>query len=211
MENKINLKILLSIIILIEILFFIPLLISFLQQKSEIPPQPQINNNLPLTNTTITTSSKQEVVIFGLPIKIIIPKIGVEAVIEYVELTTEGAMDKPKNQANVAWYELGPRPGEIGSAVIAGHYGWKNKQASAFDELYKLRPGDKIYIVDDKGINISFTVSGNRRYSPNADATRIFFSDDEKSHLNLITCEGTWDKASESYSERLVIFADKDL
>jgi len=32
-------------------------------------------------------------------------------------------MDLPKERANVAWFNLGPRPGENDSAVIAGHYG----------------------------------------------------------------------------------------
>ena len=48
-------------------------------------------------------------------------------------------MGTPKNPENAAWYELGPRPGEEGSAVIDGHYGtWKNGKTSAFDRLREL-------------------------------------------------------------------------
>jgi sortase (surface protein transpeptidase) len=34
----------------------------------------------------------------------------------------------PVDQRNVAWFNLGPLPGENGSAVISGHYGLKNKE-----------------------------------------------------------------------------------
>ncbi len=50
-----------------------------------------------------------------------IPKLEVNAEIETVGLDNKGAMDVPKNAMNVAWYNLGPKPGEKGNAVMAGH------------------------------------------------------------------------------------------
>src|SRR3989344_2367854 len=144
----------------------------------------------------------------GLPVRLKIPSINVDAPFEYVGLTSGGAMDVPEERHNVAWFNLGSRPGENGSAVIAGHYGWKNGKASAFDNLYKLRKGDKIYVEDDKGVIFSFVVRESRRYDPNADASDVFGSPDGKAHLNLITCEGVWDKVSKTYSKRLVVFTD---
>ena len=160
---------------------------------------------LVMENAVARLNQKQEN--FGLPMRLKIPKIDVDASVEYVGLTYDGAMDIPKNPDDVAWFELGPRPGENGSAVMAGHYGGK---ASAFDNLYKLRKGDKLYIEDDKGATITFMVRENRRYDPNADASSVFSSSDGSAHLNLITCEGTWNKVSKSYSTRLVVFADKE-
>lgn len=145
----------------------------------------------------------------GLPIRLKISGINVDAAVEYVGLTSEGAMDIPKNQHDVAWYELGTSPGENGSAVIAGHYGWKGGEPSVFDNLYKLRKGDRLTIEDNKGEVITFVVRENRRYDPNADATEVFSSNDGKPHLNLITCEGDWDEVSQSYPTRLVVFTDK--
>ncbi len=146
----------------------------------------------------------------GLPVRLKIPSINIDASVEYVGLTPDGAMDVPKERANVAWFDPGTRPGEIGSAVIAGHYGWKEGKASVFDNLYKLRKGDKIYVEDDKGAVISFVVRESRRYDPDADASDVFSSNDGKSHLNLVTCEGVWDEVSKSYSKRLVVFTDKE-
>jgi len=146
----------------------------------------------------------------GVPVRLKIPKINVDATIEFVGLTSDGAMDVPKDRGNVAWFELGQRPGENGSAVIAGHYGWKNKRGSAFDDLHKLRKGDELFIEDDNGVIISFVVREIRRYNPKADASFVFGSGDGDAHLNLVTCEGVWDEASNSYPERLVVFTDKN-
>lgn len=163
----------------------------------------------PLGEQEKTDLSSDEAV--SAPARLKIPGINVDAVVESVGLTSGGAMDMPKNPDEVAWFNLGTRPGENGSAVIDGHYGtWKNGQGSVFDNLYKLRPGDKVYIEDDGGATATFVVRESRSYDPNAEAVDVFSSSDGKSHLNLITCEGTWNKNSKSYSQRLVVFTDKE-
>ena len=60
--------------------------------------------------------TKDPVVIPGLPVRIKIPSISVDAAIDYVNLTAKGALAVPTGPANAAWYDLGPRPGQIGSA-----------------------------------------------------------------------------------------------
>lgn len=146
----------------------------------------------------------------GLPVHLKIPILDIDSNIEYVGFTDDNAMDVPKNQDDVAWLKFGQRPGEVGTAIIAGHYGWQNSRSSVFDNLHTLRPGDKLYTEDESGKIISFVVRENRRYNPDIDAVSVFSSNDGKSHLNLITCEGNWDKLKNSYPKRLVIFADKE-
>lgn len=144
------------------------------------------------------------------PVRLIIPKIRVNAAVEQVGLTPAGAMGAPKERSNVAWFNLGTRPGESGSAVIAGHYGWKDAKGSAFDGLYKLRHGDTISVEDSTGTRVSFVVREIRRYADTDSAPDVFGSSDGKAHLNLVTCEGTWNPLTKSYSRRLVVFADKE-
>ena len=79
-----------------------------------------------------------------------------------------------------------------------------------FNNLYKLQKGDELYIEDENGATIAFVVIESRSYDLKADVSKVFISDDDRSHLNLITCEGVWDQASKSYSERLVVFADRE-
>jgi LPXTG-site transpeptidase (sortase) family protein len=148
---------------------------------------------------------------FGLPVRLKIPKINVDATVEYVGLTPDGAMDVPKDPADAAWFKLGPRPGENGSAVIAGHYGlWKNGERSVFDDVHTLRKGDKLSVEDEQGVTTMFVVREHRRVDPSADASDVFGSQDGKAHLNLITCEGVWNETQKSYSRRLIVFTDKE-
>lgn len=143
-----------------------------------------------------------------LPIRLKISKINVDAPVVYVGLTPGGAMDVSKGPYDVAWFKLGPRPGQKGSAVVAGHFGvWKNGAISVFHNLNKLVKGDVVSIQDDKGVSISFVVRESRIYTPKADASAVFYSSDGKSHLNFVTC--IWDKVSKTYSKRLVVFTDK--
>jgi len=151
----------------------------------------------------------QEIVSSTLPAYIKIPKINVSAPVISVGLTSDGAMEVPRGPSETAWFGLGPRPGEIGSAVISGHYGWKNNIPAAFDNLYKLKKGDQIYIEDKKGVTTIFVVRESKVYGENQNASDVFGSNDGKSHLNLITCMGVWNKVRKSYSNRLVVFADK--
>ncbi|MFA6424473.1 MAG: class F sortase, partial [Candidatus Magasanikbacteria bacterium] len=67
-------------------------------------------------------------------------------------------------------------------------------------------------IVQDKNKKDTiFIVSGTRLFGNTDDATEVFISEDGLSHLNLITCGGTWNKITKKYSKRLVVFADKQI
>ncbi|MDP2651926.1 MAG: class F sortase [bacterium] len=177
------------------------LVIAFLLYRA--PQSPIQNGLLPLLG------QKRDATV-RLPIRLKIPQINIDAAIEYVGVASDGTMDVPKGPNDVAWFELGPRPGEQGSAVIAGHYGWKNNIPAAFDAVSTLQKGNKIYVEDDTGVTIVFVVRETRLFDPKADASSIFESSDGKAHLNLITCEGVWDAVSKSYSKRLVVFTDRE-
>lgn len=154
---------------------------------------------------------KQKQVNSTLPVRIKIPKIKVNAVIESTGLTTQGAVGIPTGPANTAWFNLSPLPGAIGSSIITGHYGyWKNNKPTVFNNLNKLRKGDKIYVENGNGEITVFVVRESKSYNPEAEATDVFFSNDGKAHLNLITCDGVWDKVTKNYSNRLVVFTDKE-
>lgn len=153
---------------------------------------------------------EQEKAGLGLPARLKIPKLGVDAQIDPMGLTPGGAMEAPSGGRNVGWYRFGSHPGNPGSAVIAGHYGfWKNGERSVFDDLGKLRAGDSLYVEDKLGVVAAFVVRETRRYDPQANAPEVFTATDGKAHLNLITCEGAWNAAAETYAKRLVVFADR--
>ncbi len=138
-----------------------------------------------------------------------IPIINVNAIIESVGLTPEGAVGVPKGPRESAWFNLGAYPGEAGNAIIVGHSGWKNGMPAVFDELHKLLTGDAIYIQDNDGTSMTFRVREIKIYNQYEDASHVFISNDGKSHLNLITCTGAWSTLQNGRLDRLVIFTDK--
>jgi len=158
----------------------------------------------------IESATPQEQASLGLPVRLKIPSIRVDSAIEYVGLTAQGAVGIPADPANAAWYDLSPRPGDNGSSVITGHINWYYGAIGVFANLNKVKPGDKITVQDIKGTAISFVVREIRIYDAAAEAVDVFTSYDGKSHLNLITCDGTWSKATKQYSQRLVVFADRE-
>lgn len=153
----------------------------------------------------VEATQPQQVV--SLPVRLLIPSIKVDAAIQHVGLTAEGAMGVPSNLSDVAWYQLGPKPGEAGNAVIAGHHSSRSWVGAVFDDLVKLQPGDNITIVDDRGTSIGFVVREIRIYEANSDPAEIFASSDSI-HLNLITCTGQFNMVTQSFSQRLIVFAD---
>ncbi len=149
-------------------------------------------------------ASKKEVP--GFPVRLVIPAILVDASIEYLGVTQVGVMDVPSNAVDVGWFMFGPRPGENGSAVIAGHVDEPTGKSGVFVHLDKLKKGDTIYIQDEKGMSLTFTVRESRIYD--SGYAEEVFSVNDGIHLNLVTCDGLWDGAKKSYTQRLVIFAD---
>lgn len=160
-------------------------------------------------STTEKSAFKTQIVkkaLSELPMRLIIPAINVNVVVQYVGVTQAGAMEVPNNTTDVGWFKLGPRPGEKGSAVIAGHFDGENGGEGVFANLYKLKKGDKLYVKDDERTITTFVVRESRTYDPGyADDV---FSASNSAHLNLITCDGVWDGTKKSYSKRLVVFSD---
>ena len=143
-----------------------------------------------------------------LPVRLKIPKLNINANIQYVGLNSSGALGVPGGaafRADVAWYKAGPRPGEYGTAVIDGHSGRNPGPATVFDNLQKLQKGDTLLVQDGKGKSLTFVVREGRIYSPNANAPEVF-SSVNGTHLNLITC--IWNASAKAFTKRFVVFAD---
>ena len=163
-----------------------------------------VNNKSLAPSQMLNTISPR--VSLGLPVRLKISAINVDADIQYVGTTPKGAMEVPNNAVDVGWFGLGVRPGEKGNAVIAGHFNGRDSEAGVFFNLYKLKKGDKIYVEDNRGASIAFLVRESRIFDPGY--VGEIFSSSDSAHLNLITCDGVWDGAKKSYSKRLVVFAD---
>src|SRR5581483_10711495 len=104
-----------------------------------------VSNSLTPPSTVSQVANQTSVPQPALPVRLIIPSIHVDAAVEQLGLAPDKSVDVPKGPYDVAWFDLGPRPGEQGSAVISGHFGpWLNGAHSVFDNLNQVKPGDSI-------------------------------------------------------------------
>ncbi len=140
------------------------------------------------------------------PQTISIPRINVTADVESVGQDAEGKMDVPKGVFNVGWYNLGFKPGEKGSAVMAGHLDTITGAPAVFYNIGQLQAGDEVMVTDKNGKTLNFTVTGVQSYAFDKVPLQEVFASTDKPRLNLITCVGTWDVGSRNYSERLVVY-----
>lgn len=133
--------------------------------------------------------------------------IGVDAQVESVGLAADGAMDVPKNYDNVAWYNLGAKPGALGNAVIDGHVDSKTGPA-VFWDLRKLRPGDEVLVLGSDGVERRFVVTALQVYKRDAAPLERIFGAAPGVHLNLITCDGVFDRTRKEYDSNLIVYTD---
>lgn len=145
-----------------------------------------------------------------LPNRLIIPSIGVNAAVQSVGLTPTGRMSIPNNFTDVAWYKLGPKPGEAGSAVIDGHLDTARDANAVFAKLSELKKGDLIEILDQAKQTIKFQVIETAVYDEtNAPLNKIFDQSLTAARLNLITCDGVWNQKNRSYDKRFVVYSER--
>lgn len=142
----------------------------------------------------------------GVPVRVSIPAINVDAEIESVANDDQGRMDVPKDDDNTAWYNPGFRPGQSGNAVLAGHLDRKGGAPAVFWDLDQLKEGDEIIVTDDKNQEWTFAVTKGEKY-PNKDfPLKEVFGNSEEPMLNLITCDGSW-SAGSGYDDRFVVYS----
>ena len=136
--------------------------------------------------------------------RLVIPRLGVDALIQPVAVDRTGAMASPSSLDAVGWFNRGPAPGEPGDAVIAGHYG--AEQPAVFRKLHFLRPGDEINVIWPSGRTVIFQVASSQTVPASAHPVGLF-SPAGPARLSLITCSGAWIAGSASYSDRLIVTA----
>lgn len=174
------------------------------QQKQTSNSQTAVNINHQMAQSEVVSSTVSK---YGVPKRIIIPKIQIDASVESVGMDAQGRMDVPRFVNETAWYNLGYKPGENGNAVIDGHLDTTTGAPAVFYNLSSLEPGDKITIVDENGKNLNFIVERKEIYAYNQIPMQEVFGANDYPRLNLITCTGWFNQQTKNYSNRVVIYS----
>jgi sortase (surface protein transpeptidase) len=140
------------------------------------------------------------------PVSLSIPLIGVRTRLITLDLTRNGSLQVPATTSVAGWFTGGPRPGAIGSAVIAGHID-SYRGPGVFFRLDELRRGNRIYVRRSDRTTVMFRVTAVHRYLKDHFPTRTVYGATPDAELRLITCGGAFDSATGHYLSNIVVYA----
>jgi hypothetical protein len=141
-----------------------------------------------------------------LPVALRIPAIGVRTRLIRLGITAQGTLQVPTSTSVAGWYTGSPRPGAIGSSVIAGHID-SYLGPGVFYRLRLLRPGNNIFVRQADGRLATFLVTAVRQYPKAHFPTGQVYGPTPDAELHLITCGGTFDDATGTYLSNIVVFS----
>jgi sortase (surface protein transpeptidase) len=135
----------------------------------------------------------------------VIPAIGVSTRLIRLGITGQGTLQVPSTTSVAGWYTGSPRPGAIGSSVIAGHVD-SYTGPGVFFRLRLLRPGDRVYILRADGTLAVFAVTSVRKYLKARFPAAAVYGPVPYPALRLVTCGGNFDPAIGSYLSNVVAY-----
>lgn len=142
------------------------------------------------------------------PTELRIPAIEAVLPVRPTGVQEDGSMEIPEHPAEAGWYRYGPVPGAPrGSAVIAAHVDDRVFGIGPLARLRDLDEGAEVQVEDQSGATTVFVVE-SVEYIPRASLpVDRFFARDGEPELVIITCGGSFDEATRSYSDNVVAIA----
>lgn len=124
----------------------------------------------------------------GVPLRLVVPAIGVEAPVVPVALGASGVLEPPADVTRVGWWEGGAEPGSRhGTVLLTGHN--YSRGDGVFDDLQRMRAGDLLEVWTTRG-RVRYRVDAVEDYTK-TQLSRIatgLFSQSVRSQLVLVTC-----------------------
>ncbi|MFH9431209.1 class F sortase [Streptomyces sp. NPDC017615] len=144
------------------------------------------------------------------PQRVDIPQLAIQAPVTSRGLDSRGGIDPPPfdQPGVVGWYGAGTAPGAAGTALLVGHVDTETRPA-VFYRLSTLEPGETVRVVRADGEIARFTIDDVEVLpADHFDAARAYGTRHPgRAELRLITCGGTYDRASRTYTANVVVSA----
>jgi sortase (surface protein transpeptidase) len=144
----------------------------------------------------------------SVPLSIDIPKIGARSTLLALGLTRHQTVQLPSASTpmQAGWFSGGPTPGQIGPATIFGHVDGDHQQGIFF-RLHELVSGDLVLIKRQDGSTVTFRVTHTEEVSKGSFPTDAVRGETTDAELRLVTCGGTFNPATHSYRNNIIVFA----
>jgi sortase (surface protein transpeptidase) len=139
------------------------------------------------------------------PVRVQIPSIGVDAKLIGVGLNQDGSMQVP-DFGLAGWYNVGPRPGEPGPAVIVAHVD-SYQGPDVFFRLRELTRGDEIRVRHRDGTSSRFVVRTSEQHLKEELPVNKIWNDTREPVLRLVTCGGDFDYEERHYRSNVIVYA----
>lgn len=153
-----------------------------------------------------------------------IPALGVDAQVSSRYVGSDGVMPNPVGPASVVWYDMsawggmGGAPGSGGNAIFSGHVDYAANVGYAgvyyrgqgvFSQIRLLSEGD-IIEVDYAGETLRYAVKWRQQLGANgSDWGTIWSNNVPTDSITVYTCGGDFDFTTRSYSDRVVVRAER--
>jgi len=144
----------------------------------------------------------------ALPVRLTIPKIGIDAPVSVKGLDANGTMQNPNGPGDVAWYDFSARPGQGGNAVFSGHLDYHDYGPAVFARLREMTAGDLVEVRLEDGTVRRYVVTISVLYPAESAPSQEIVGPTGQEMVTLVTCGGTWQGQPRGYSHRLVVRAD---
>ncbi len=141
------------------------------------------------------------------PVRIQVPKIGVDSELMDLGLRDNGTLEVPPSGFPAGWFTGAPTPGEIGPAIIVGHVDWAG-EPGVFYALHELAAGDEVTVTREDGSTVAFRITEVATYPKDEFPTDLVYGDTNYAGLRLITCGGEFDVSTGSYEDNIIAFAE---
>jgi hypothetical protein len=142
------------------------------------------------------------------PVAVRIPRIGALSSLIQLGLNPDGSVQVPpvSDPMQAGWYAGGAAPGAVGPAVLLGHVDG-DQHEGIFFRLHELVPGDDVFVTRKDGVVLHFTVTAKTEVPKDAFPTEAVYGPTASPELRLITCGGSFDHATHSYVDNIVVYA----
>lgn len=152
------------------------------------------------------TPTTEQPAAIPVPFAVEIPAIEARSTLIPLGVTDHDCPDEPPCLAppptdepmQAGWFELGPEPGEVGPAVIAGHVDGigpdgRKGHPGIFAKLQALSPGDEVTVEDADGTLHRFSVYAVEKVPKDQFPTDRVYGRTPEPELRLITCGGEFE------------------
>jgi hypothetical protein len=159
----------------------------------------------PLSTAPPPTATTNPPLARSLPVRLQIPAIGLVVSVSALGLNPDGTVEVPTDIQEPGWFDRGPTPGQVGSAVILGHVD-SYQGPAVFFRLRYLLPGDRVLVTLADGVITHFVVTSVVMYQKTQFPDEQVYGSHGYSALQLVTCGGAFDSQTGHYLSNVVVY-----